>query len=127
MELERYHVENNFNEEIKELEDLFPKIGITNKNSVHLQMQRKMTEFYRENPEALLQFMQVLEFGIIEDETRSPLTAGFTSCGLFVIGSLTSIISFIFPEKAMDGLIAATLTTTLALLIVGAVKTWATR
>ena len=127
MKLEREHVANNFDEEMAELNDLFPKIGITNENCVHIEMQQQMKDFYRHNPKALLQIMEALEFGVIDTEARSPFVAGLFSCGLFVLGSLPSVIPFIFFKDSLAGLIAAAIITTTALLAVGGLKTWATR
>jgi VIT1/CCC1 family predicted Fe2+/Mn2+ transporter len=68
-----------------------------------------------------------LEFGVVEDEARTPLVASLLSFGLFVVGSLPSVIPFFFSKDPKHGLIAAGISTTTALLAVGALKTWATR
>ena len=91
-------------------------------------LRNQLKEFYRSNPVALLQIMQALEFGVIEEEARSPTKAGLVSCILFIMGSLSSVIPFIFSgDRPQVGLIAAACFTMGALMLVGAVKTWATR
>ncbi len=121
------HVSNSFERELGELDHLFPKIGIMNENRAHREMQQNMKEFYRQNPGALLKLMESLEFGVVEEEVRSPVAAGLFSCGLFVLGSLPSVIPFAFTTNTNQGLIAAAIATITSLLVVGAVKTWATR
>jgi VIT1/CCC1 family predicted Fe2+/Mn2+ transporter len=71
--------------------------------------------------------MVALEFGVIEEEQRSPLWAGLTSCACFIAGSLPSVIPFIFDVSPKFGLIYAAAFTVIALMIVGMIKTWATR
>jgi len=127
IELERKHVENSLDREMAELDNLFPKIGITNENNIHVGIQHTMKEFYRQNPGSLLKLMEALEFGVVEDEARTPLVASLLSFGLFVVGSLPSVIPFFFSKDPKHGLIAAGISTTTALLAVGALKTWATR
>ena len=91
-------------------------------------LHQQLLEHYRSHPDALLKIMIALEFGVIEDEQRSPAWAGFTSCLLCVFGALPSVLPFIFSgDEPMKGLIAAAAITTMALLFVGGVKTWATR
>lgn len=122
--LEREHVNNYMDDEIEELSSLLGVIGIPEENIV---LRQQLLDFYRSHPEALLKIMTALEFGVIADEQRSPLWAGLSSCLLFVLGSLPSVIPFIFADDPTNGLIAAAVITTTALLAVGALKTWATR
>jgi len=98
-------------------------IGIPKSES---EMQDLLVHYYRHNKGALLKIMKTLEFGVLEDEERSPVTAALCSCFLFLGGSLPSVIPFVFCEPVV-GLPVAAIATTVSLLIVGAVKTWATR
>ena len=91
------------------------------------ELKQRITEFYGSNPEALLKIMIALEFGVIDEEVRSPVVAGATSFCLFFIGALPSTIPFTFIHDPMVGLIASGVATGIGLLLVGAVKTWATR
>lgn len=93
-----------------------------------IDLQNLLKNYYRENPDALLELMKALEFGVIDKETRSPITAGLFSCVLFVLGSLPSVLPFVFSgDKPITGLIIAACITVSALLMVGAIKTWASR
>ena len=75
----------------------------------------------------MLQLMKALEFGVLEEELRSPIWAGVTSCLCFIVGSLPSVIPFAFNVSSTVGLIYAASFTITSLFIVGAMKTWATR
>jgi vacuolar iron transporter family protein len=123
--LEGLHVRYCLREEIEELQNLFGLIGIDDE-SVDLRIQ--LSDYYQNNPDALLKIMTALEFGVLSRERRSPIAAGLTSCGLFFLGSLPSVIPFAFPRSSpLHALIEACALTTFCLLIVGAVKTWASR
>lgn len=122
--LERKHIRRNQADELSEVEELLKVIGITEEQE---ELRGELLSFYRQHPDALLQLMVALEFGVIEEELRSPIWAGLTSCVCFVIGSLPSVIPFAFDVSSTVGLIYAASFTILSLLIVGFVKTWATR
>ena len=123
--LERIHVERYRDEELSELGDLLDLIGITQEQAL---LRGNMKDFYRDNPRALLQIMKALEFGVLDKEMRSPVRAGLFSCMLFTVGSLPSVIPFVFSgDSPKLGLVAAAVATVAALMVVGAIKTWATR
>jgi vacuolar iron transporter family protein len=124
--LERHHVHHYLEEELGELHGhLLDRIGIT---AEHAALKHELVAFYRAHPDALLQIMSVLEFGVVEEQMRSPLAAGLTSCLLFMTGALPSVLPFCFANTTpMFGLILSALLTTAALVLVGAVKTWASR
>ena len=158
---------------------IFPKKDTMNNLSMMSEKDEKQSllhqlvlQHYENDPQALLQLMKVLEFGIVDEEERSPITASITSGILFFIGSLPSLLPFV-PKPYMDGyqerqqeqggyyaahgddevnveegttgfitfhsmiysslsaqqigLFYATIGTVLSLLIVGGIKTWATR
>jgi vacuolar iron transporter family protein len=120
--LEEAHIRDYLEDEMVELEGLFDLIGL-DKNRVEIR--RQLSEYYRYNPKSLLLIMISLEFGVLEKEERSPFKAGFTSCGLFLLGTIPSVIPFIFTDDATLGVILAAVMTTVSLLAVGALKTWA--
>ncbi|GFH59912.1 hypothetical protein CTEN210_16388 [Chaetoceros tenuissimus] len=92
------------------------------------ELQSNLKEFYRTNPKALLKIMKSLEFGVVDEETRSPIRAGAFSCVLFILGSLPSVLPFLFSgDSPTVGLIAAAIGTIICLMLVGMIKTWATR
>jgi VIT1/CCC1 family predicted Fe2+/Mn2+ transporter len=123
--LEKKHVDLYPEDEISELAALLEVIGIHKEDE---SLRNQLLEHYRSNTASLLKIMIALEFGVIAEEQRSPFWAGVTSCLLFIMGSLPSVLPFIFSGNTPKyGLIAAALITTTALLFVGSVKTWATR
>jgi VIT1/CCC1 family predicted Fe2+/Mn2+ transporter len=124
--LEKKHVELYLDSELKELDQLhLIRIGIPTHET---ELRRHLMQFYRTNPDALLEIMTVLEFGVVEMEERSPILAGVTSGFTYFLGSLPSIIPFIFSaDRPSVGVIAAAAATIFTLLIVGAVKCWATK
>jgi VIT1/CCC1 family predicted Fe2+/Mn2+ transporter len=96
--------------------------------SASADLQELIKDFYRENPDALLEVMKALEFGVLDNEVRSPVTAALFSCILFILGSLPSVVPFTFSgTNPTTALIISACITVSALLMVGAIKTWATR
>lgn len=123
--LEKIHIRDNNAEEIKELSNLLETIGIPQEN---LELRQQLVEHYEKDPDALLKLMVALEFGVVEEEQRSPLWAAGASGLLFFVGSLPSLLPFaVGDESTQHALAIACFTTVTALLIVGCVKTWATR
>jgi vacuolar iron transporter family protein len=125
LSLETMHINYRPQDEVNELHGLFSLIGI---NEDMTELQESLVHFYESHPAALLKIMTALEFGVLSRERRSPVAAGLTSCALFTVGSLPSVLPFAFSgDRPVKGLIAAAVTTIVCLLTVGAVKTWATR
>jgi vacuolar iron transporter family protein len=124
IQLETTHVQSYMDDELEELAAHLPKIGITDKEKI---LQESIIHFYGSNPESLLKFMIALEFGVLDEEIRAPWKAGVTSCGLFVLGSLPSVVPFAFIDSPSSAIIVAGVLTVMALMLVGAIKTWATR
>ena len=86
IKLEHEHIKRYHAEEIQELAHLLTLIGIP-KSHEHLcdldtnesehnaktrTLRRRITQYYALNPDALLKIMIALEFGVIDDEVRSP-------------------------------------------------------
>lgn len=122
--LERQHVDDFRQEEIEEVSDLLTLIGIPPESA---DIRETLLDFYTHHPASLLKIMVALEFGMIEEEQRSPVKAGLVSCVLFLVGSMPSVVPFIFAKEETIGLVVAAAVTIFALIIVGAVKTWASR
>lgn len=122
--LEQEHVARFLEDEVSEVSNLLELIGIPKEEE---EITSQLCAYYREHPASLLKIMTALEFGVVQDETRSPIRAGVFSCLLFLIGSLPSVVPFMFSVTPLIGLILAAAITMCALLVVGAVKTWATR
>eukprot|EP00934_Nitzschia_sp_Nitz4_P000079 Nitzschia sp. Nitz4//scaffold55_size114948//91737//92576//NITZ4_003920-RA/size114948-processed-gene-0.81-mRNA-1//-1//CDS//3329554587//79//frame0 len=123
--LERQHIRDNMKDEISEVKELLETIGIPPEKE---DLRNHLLIHYENDPDALLKLMIALEFGVVEEEERSPIWAAVTSGLLFFVGSLPSVLPFIPSELTVHQcLFVATGATVTALLIVGAIKTWATR
>jgi len=123
--LERRHIQYYRESELDELRvHLLKVIGISCQEQRELS--ERLLDYYKHNGDALLKVMTALEFGVLDEEVRSPVKAGLFSCILFSAGALPSVLPFIFLEP-IEGLITAAIATTVALFAVGAIKTWATR
>eukprot|EP01083_Nonionella_stella_P247149 857249_1 len=157
LKLEAQHIRQYHAEEMQELAYLLILIGIPGSKHEHLssfeaaaanndqtttatehtaninrarktrKLRRRITQYYASNPAALLKIMIALEFGVIDEEVRSPVVAGGTSFIVFVIGSLTSVVPFACVSDTNLGLVISGLACGIGLFFVGAVKTWATR
>ena len=122
--LEKQHIQTHRAEEISEVSSLLNLIGIADQEE---ELKEELMAFYGTHPDSLLQLMVALEFGVIEEEQRSAVWAGITSCSCFIVGSLPSVLPFVFHVSPKVGLIYAAALTGTALIIVGMIKTWATR
>lgn len=77
--------------------------------------------------DAFLKVMMALEFGVVEEERRSPYTAAALSGILFLAGSLPSLVPFFFVESTATGLLIGAIGSGIALFAVGVLKTMVTR
>ena len=118
---ERLHIANHRRDELRELRGLLDTIGVHDEN-----LCQELMKYYENNDDALLQIMTVLEFGILEEERRSPMLAAIISGVTFVLGSLPSVLPFAFVTDSLEGLIIAGVLTGLGLALAGAIKTSAT-
>lgn len=121
LELEKQHIREFREEELHELSDLLGDIGLEG------ELRDEVVEHFGRDDEGLLKAMTALEFGVLETERRSPYKAMVMSGLLFLMGSLPSVLPFAFVSSPQIGLLIATIGAVLGLLVVGAVKTWATR
>ncbi|MDH5373317.1 MAG: VIT1/CCC1 transporter family protein, partial [Acidimicrobiia bacterium] len=121
IDLEREHIKDFKEDELHELRDLLEGIGLNG------DLREEVVQHFNRDDEALLQVMTALEFGVLEAERRSATAAAVMSGVLFLLGSLPSVIPFAVAENPNTGLLAAAIGAVLGLLIVGAIKTWATR
>jgi VIT1/CCC1 family predicted Fe2+/Mn2+ transporter len=124
IDLEKRHIQTQRAEEMSEVSSLLNLIGISNQEE---ELKEELVAFYDIHPDSLLQLMKSLEFGVIEEEQRSAVWAGITSCSCFIVGSLPSVIPFAFHVSSKVGLIYAAALTGATLIVVGMIKTWATR
>lgn len=129
--IERSHIARHREQELSELPECFEKIGIVSTDDTEAEeveeLRRRLLVFYSKRDHAHLLAHLVLEFGILEDEKRNPLIAGSVAFVLFVCGALPSVLPFIVFDDITIAFIAAGILTMAGLLLVGAIKTWATR
>jgi hypothetical protein len=92
------------------------------------ELRKQSISHYENDSDALLKLMIALEFGVVEEEERSPIPAALASSLPLFAGSLPSILLFIPKDQpTTQGLMIASLAIILSLLVVGGVKTSATR
>ncbi len=116
--LERTHIRDFRELELDQLRGFFTDMG------VHATDIDGVIAAFEDNDEALLNAMAALEFGVVDSERRSPYTAMAASGGLFLVGSLPSILPFVFVTQVSVGLAIATLLSLLGLFLVGVVKAY---
>jgi VIT1/CCC1 family predicted Fe2+/Mn2+ transporter len=120
MMLEREHLTYHRDVERQEVRDMFGDLGFPPDDV------ERIVEIVDADDEAFLKVMMALEFGVVDTERRSPITAMFMSGMLFLVGSLPSILPFVFVEDPHAGLWIAAIGSGIALFVVGALKTVAT-
>lgn len=121
MELEREHFRYHREHELEELREMFGEMGLEDP------LLEQVVQKFNESDDALMKIMLALEFGVVEEERRSPWAAAFISGSLFLIGAAPSVVPFtvggIAPATA---LLWAAVFSGVGLFIVGAIKTLAT-
>ena len=115
--LERTHIEHFRDEEVKQLYGFFRDMGVREE-----ELPTVVASFTHDD-ETLLNAMKALEFGIVDSERRSPYTAMGGSGGLVLLGSLPSVLPFIFVSTTGPGLLVASVLTAIGLFAVGVAKT----
>jgi len=121
IDLEREHIREHREDELHELRDLLEGIGLNG------DLREEVVQHFNQDEESILKVMTALEFGVIEEERRSAYAAAGMSGGLFLLGAAPSVIPFAIVTTPGPGLLAAGIGSVTGLLIVGAIKTWATR
>ncbi len=114
--LEKEHIRDHRGQELDQLREMFADMGLQTDDVATV-----VAAFDRSDT-ALLNAMKALEFGVVESERRSPITAMLASGGLFLVGSMPSVLPFVFFQSTNVGLIWATLLALSGLFIVGVVK-----
>ena len=121
IDLEKTHIEYFRNRELAQLYQLFRDMGVAEEDLAGV-----VRAFSRDD-QTLLNAMKVMEFGMVDSEERSPITAMLMSGGLFLCGSIPSIVPFFFDLRPHVGLAIAAGFAAIALFAVGVVKTFITR
>jgi len=128
--LETKAVADHKHDELRYLNDLLTKIGIAEANSPEDEtfvLRRALMGYYQDNDDAHVKINVALAFGDVEASQRSPWVAGGSSFILFFLGSLTSVIPFAVTSNEKTAILAAFIATMVFIMLVGGVKTWATR
>lgn len=119
--LEREHFKYYKDRELDELREFLRDIGLATSAI------EAVVESAAEDDEVLLELMKAFEFGVIDDGRRNPVTAMIMSGLLFLAGSLPSVLPFVFMDNPDRALVVAAVGASVALFVVGMVKTRLTR
>jgi VIT1/CCC1 family predicted Fe2+/Mn2+ transporter len=118
--LEREHIKWYRKEETEQLHDMLGSLGL------HDEVLDAAVAQIGASDDALIESMKRLEFGVVDDDRRSPWKAAVYSGFLFIAGSLPSVLPFFFVASATTGLWWAAALSGSALFGVGVAKTVAT-
>lgn len=116
LRLERIHIRDHRQQELDQLREMFGDMGLRAED-----VDMVVTAFDHSD-EAILNAMKALEFGFVESERRSPYLAMLASGALFMVGSLPSILPFLFFDSVGVALAWATVLALGGLFVVGVVK-----
>lgn len=119
--LEKTHIKHFRNREVAQLYPMFRDMGIAEQDL------EAVVQAFSRTDQVLLNSMKVLEFGMVDTEQRSPIRAMLMSGGLFLAGSMPSVVPFLFTAAPHNGLVWAGAISAVGLVSVGVVKTFVTR
>jgi VIT1/CCC1 family predicted Fe2+/Mn2+ transporter len=121
LELELTHIDRFRAEELAQLRGFFTDMGV---GEEHLD---GVMAGFETNDRAILNAMAALEFGFVDSERRSPYRAMLASGGLFLVGSLPSVVPFALIDDIGIAALVATVLTLAGLFAVGIVKATVSR
>ena len=119
--LEREHLKFHRQYELDELKEMFEDTGLSGP------LVDDVVAAYDKDDDSLMKIMMALEFGFVDQHRRNPYIAMAVSGGLFLAGAMTSVVPFMFDVSPRTGLLWAGIVSGIALFVVGAGKTLATR
>lgn len=122
LELERLHIKYHLKDELK-LEDFLQQTLLIQDKDLVQHFVKTMSK----NSEGLFNFMKTVEFGVNDEDSRNPIVAMSVSGGLFFIGSMPSIVSFLLPLSKSVCFLICCLLNVLSLFVVGTLKTRITK
>jgi len=114
--LERTHIIHFRDQELDQLRGFFTDMGVAGTDL------DGVIAGFEDNDEALRGAMAALEFGVVESERRSPYLAMTAAGLLFLLGSMPSVLPFVFIDSTGTALIWATALSLAGLFGVGVVK-----
>jgi len=120
-ELELLHIRHDFESEKQELYDIYASKGFTG------DLLERIVDHLVSNEDVMLEEMMTEEFGVLEDERRTPWIAAMLSGTSFTVGSLPSFLPFLFVATVLSGLLISGVLSLLSLFIVGAMKGYITK
>lgn len=120
-ELEKTHIKYHLEHEKEELYEFYRDKGF--EGEILDQIVNKIAS----DPDILLKEMMMAEFGVLEEERRSPYTATAIVGLAFFIGSILPIIPFVFVSNVTDGIIFSGILSAIGLFTVGGIKSWFTK
>lgn len=114
--LERTHIRDYREFELAQLREMFSEMGLRDEDVGNV------VDAFDRSDDALLNAMKSLEFGVVESERRSPYLAMAFSGGLFLAGSLPSVLPFAFISTPGTALAVAITLSVAGLFTVGVMK-----
>lgn len=121
LSLERHHHEEHRAEERRQLREMLAEHGLSG------DALETVVDIIDDDDEVMFSMHKALEFGIVDEERRSPWLAAVTSGLLFLAGAIPSVIPFAIWDDTGTALIAAAVLSGIGLFAVGAAKTLQTR
>ena len=119
--LERTHIIHHRQAELDQLREMFGDMGI------HPDDLEGIVDAFDRSDEAILNAMKALEFGVVDSERRSPIRAMLFSGVLFLGGSASSVLPFLWVSDVRTGLVWASILSAAGLFAVGVIKTRVTK
>ena len=121
LKLERDHIRDHREMEVDQLREMLADLAIDGDDL------ETAVDIFSKDDERLLNSMKVMEFGMVDSEERSPYAAMGVSGLTFLVGSLPSVLPFVFVESTATGLTIAGILTAIGLYAVGATKSYVTK
>jgi VIT1/CCC1 family predicted Fe2+/Mn2+ transporter len=123
LEMEKEHIKEHLDVELAQVKDFLNKeMFITNEYLIN-----DFVNECKNNNEGLLNFMKRIEFGISDDDQRTPIMAMFVSSVLYFFGALPTLFSFIVNNNIKFCFYLAIILNILTLFSIGVVKTLITK
>lgn len=119
--LERHHLRDHREHEVDQLREMLAERGLSGDDL------ETVVQIIDSDDNTMLNMHAALEFGIVDEERRSPYAAAAASGLLFLAGAVPSVIPFAIWDDTQTALLAAAVLAGIGLFVVGAVKTIQTR
>lgn len=117
--LEKDHIENHLEHEIDELREFYTAKGFEG------ELLETIVQKIASDPDVLLNEMMMAEFGVLDEERRSPVTATIIVSIAFAIGSILPVFPFFFVNTTSMGILISSILSVIGLFAIGGGKAWA--